>query len=63
MDWSLDAVAEASTVPATVAHDIDQLARRVAQESRPGDRVVIMSNGGFGGIHQRLLDELKAVNS
>ena len=29
-----------------------------AAEARPGDEVVIMSNGGFGGIHQKLLDAL-----
>jgi UDP-N-acetylmuramate: L-alanyl-gamma-D-glutamyl-meso-diaminopimelate ligase len=27
---------------------------------RPGDHVLIMSNGGFGGLHQRLLDALTA---
>jgi UDP-N-acetylmuramate: L-alanyl-gamma-D-glutamyl-meso-diaminopimelate ligase len=28
----------------------------VVAESNPGDQVLVMSNGGFGGIHQRLLD-------
>jgi UDP-N-acetylmuramate: L-alanyl-gamma-D-glutamyl-meso-diaminopimelate ligase len=31
----------------------------VVQASRPGDRVLVMSNGGFGGIHQKLLDALQ----
>ena len=26
--------------------------------ARPGDHILVMSNGGFGGIHQRLLDGL-----
>ena len=39
-------------VPDIVAH--------VAGAARPGDRVVIMSNGGFGGIHERLLTALAA---
>ena len=30
----------------------------IVQEARPGDRVLVMSNGDFGGIHQRLLDAL-----
>ena len=30
----------------------------VAAEARPGDHVLVMSNGGFEGIHQRLLDAL-----
>jgi len=31
---------------------------RLVGELRPGDRVVLVSNGGFGGIHQKLLDAL-----
>ncbi len=30
----------------------------VAEQARPGDRVAILSNGGFGGIHERLLEAL-----
>ena len=30
----------------------------VTREHRPGDLVVIMSNGGFGGIHRKLLEAL-----
>jgi len=26
---------------------------------RPGDQILVMSNGGFGGIHQRILDALQ----
>ncbi|MEQ9464575.1 MAG: UDP-N-acetylmuramate:L-alanyl-gamma-D-glutamyl-meso-diaminopimelate ligase, partial [Haliea sp.] len=63
MNWSLDAVIADSPVPASVSSDVGQLAQQVTQQARPGDRVVIMSNGGFGGIHQILLDELKAANS
>ncbi len=41
------------------SHDqIDQMVTAIAQAARPGDHVLIMSNGGFGGIHQRLLDTL-----
>jgi UDP-N-acetylmuramate: L-alanyl-gamma-D-glutamyl-meso-diaminopimelate ligase len=38
--------------------DVDTIVRAVAAEARPGDRVVIMSNGGFGGIHGKLLAAL-----
>ena len=34
---------------------------RIVREHRPGDLVVIMSNGGFGGIHQKLLQALAHV--
>jgi UDP-N-acetylmuramate: L-alanyl-gamma-D-glutamyl-meso-diaminopimelate ligase len=59
MDWSLDSVVEQSPVPACLESDIDALVERVSAEARPGDRVVIMSNGSFGGIHQRLLERLE----
>jgi UDP-N-acetylmuramate: L-alanyl-gamma-D-glutamyl-meso-diaminopimelate ligase len=40
--------------------DVDAIVATIAREARPGDLVVIMSNGGFGGIHGRLLDALAA---
>jgi UDP-N-acetylmuramate: L-alanyl-gamma-D-glutamyl-meso-diaminopimelate ligase len=43
---------------AMVADDLDQLASRVAEAAQPGDHVVVMSNGGFGGMPQRILDGL-----
>ncbi len=60
MEWSLEEVARQSPVPASVAGEIGELVEQVAREARPGDQVVIMSNGGFGGIHQRLLRRLEA---
>jgi UDP-N-acetylmuramate: L-alanyl-gamma-D-glutamyl-meso-diaminopimelate ligase len=32
----------------------------VVAAARPGDHVLVMSNGGFGGVHQKLLDALGA---
>ena len=44
-----------------VCHDdLDALVAAIASAARPGDQVLIMSNGGFGGIQQKLLDRLKA---
>jgi UDP-N-acetylmuramate: L-alanyl-gamma-D-glutamyl-meso-diaminopimelate ligase len=44
-----------------VCHDdLDTLIAAIASEARPGDQVLVMSNGGFGGIHQKLLDRLNA---
>jgi UDP-N-acetylmuramate: L-alanyl-gamma-D-glutamyl-meso-diaminopimelate ligase len=37
---------------------VDDIVRSVASESRAGDVVVLMSNGGFGGIHGKLLQAL-----
>ena len=39
---------------------VDDIVRTVAAEHRRGDLVVLMSNGGFGGIHQKLLKALSA---
>ena len=63
MTWSLDAVLADSRVPASLSDDIAGLARDVAADARPGDRIVIMTNGSFGGIHHRLLEELEKVQS
>jgi UDP-N-acetylmuramate: L-alanyl-gamma-D-glutamyl-meso-diaminopimelate ligase len=39
---------------------IDDIVRTIVDEQRAGDVVVLMSNGGFGGIHQKLLKALAA---
>ena len=38
--------------------EVEEIVRIIASEKREGDLVVIMSNGGFGGIHGKLLDAL-----
>ncbi len=43
---------------AAVHHDLDELVEAIARTARPGDHVLIMSNGGFGGIHDKLLARL-----
>ena len=45
---------------AVVADTIDVLVQKVVAAARPGDQVLCMSNGGFGGIHGKLLDALAA---
>jgi UDP-N-acetylmuramate: L-alanyl-gamma-D-glutamyl-meso-diaminopimelate ligase len=44
-----------------VCHEgLDDLVASIAAEARPGDQILVMSNGAFGGIHQKLLDRLSA---
>ncbi len=43
---------------AALADDMNTLVAAIVAAARPGDRVVVMSNGGFGGIHERLLSAL-----
>lgn len=38
--------------------DLQALVRAVCETARPGDHILVMSNGSFGGIHQKLLDGL-----
>jgi UDP-N-acetylmuramate: L-alanyl-gamma-D-glutamyl-meso-diaminopimelate ligase len=45
---------------AAVTHDdLDRMVDAIAQEARSGDHILVMSNGGFGGIHQKLLERLR----
>jgi UDP-N-acetylmuramate: L-alanyl-gamma-D-glutamyl-meso-diaminopimelate ligase len=41
-----------------VDDDLDRLVEHVRAASRPGDQVLVMSNGGFGGVHDKLLAAL-----
>ncbi len=62
--WQVAEVAEACVQPAHWSGDVDTLAEMVVKTAQPGDHILVMSNGGFGGIHQKLLDGLakKAQN-
>ncbi len=44
---------------AQVADSIDDLVAQVVAQARPGDHILCMSNGGFGGIHLKLLQSLR----
>jgi UDP-N-acetylmuramate: L-alanyl-gamma-D-glutamyl-meso-diaminopimelate ligase len=44
-----------------IAHTFDQLdymVQAIVQAAQAGDHILVMSNGGFGGIHQKLLQAL-----
>jgi UDP-N-acetylmuramate: L-alanyl-gamma-D-glutamyl-meso-diaminopimelate ligase len=44
---------------ASCESDLDRLVAAICAEARPGDQVLVMSNGGFGGIHEKLLAKLE----
>jgi UDP-N-acetylmuramate: L-alanyl-gamma-D-glutamyl-meso-diaminopimelate ligase len=50
-----------SGIPAFYEPQVDDILRRVKPLAKPGDIIVIFSNGGFEGIHHRLLTELAAA--
>lgn len=56
--WDPAEVLTALGSRATVSANLETLVARIAASARPGDHVLVMSNGGFGGIHQKLLDRL-----
>ncbi|MEW9150568.1 UDP-N-acetylmuramate:L-alanyl-gamma-D-glutamyl-meso-diaminopimelate ligase [Acinetobacter indicus] len=61
LDWDLQPVVAAAPNKAKIARTLDDIIHTVSQEAGEGDAVVIMSNGGFGGLHQKLLSALKSA--
>jgi len=53
--WSLSDMARASGVPTSVSGSVQDIIDEVVREARSGDHILVMSNGGFGGIHERLV--------
>ncbi len=39
--------------------DLSALVQAITQAAKPNDHILVMSNGGFGGVHQKILDALK----
>jgi UDP-N-acetylmuramate: L-alanyl-gamma-D-glutamyl-meso-diaminopimelate ligase len=60
LDWRPDVVLAPlrDSVDVVVADTVSDLVEAVSGRARPGDRILVMSNGGFEGVHQRLLDAL-----
>lgn len=63
ISWQVSEVADACVQPAHWSADVDALVEMVMKTAQPGDYILVMSNGGFGGIHQKLLDALAARKS
>ena len=60
LGWDLADAVAALGKRAHFAADVDALAQDLAAQCRAGDHVLIMSNGGFGGLHEKLLALLRA---
>jgi UDP-N-acetylmuramate: L-alanyl-gamma-D-glutamyl-meso-diaminopimelate ligase len=58
LGWDATAVFARMGDKAVVSDSTEDIVRQVAVEAHSGDHVLVMSNGGFEGIHQRLLDRL-----
>ena len=61
--WSMQSLFAEQGKTVDISHDINVLLRKLVGIAEPGDHILIMSNGGFGGIHQKLLDKLNLKGS
>jgi UDP-N-acetylmuramate: L-alanyl-gamma-D-glutamyl-meso-diaminopimelate ligase len=56
LGWDLGAALAPLGERAQAFDNLDALVAAVAQQARSGDQILVMSNGGFGGVHQKILD-------
>jgi UDP-N-acetylmuramate: L-alanyl-gamma-D-glutamyl-meso-diaminopimelate ligase len=59
LDWSLEEALASLRPQAFISHDMMTLVESIVRYAQPGDAVLVMSNGGFDGIHERLLQALE----
>ena len=60
LDWNAAEALAPMGATAVVSDKLDTLISKVVAAARPGDHLLCMSNGGFGGIHAKLLAALRA---
>jgi UDP-N-acetylmuramate: L-alanyl-gamma-D-glutamyl-meso-diaminopimelate ligase len=58
LDWDANDALEPMGSRAAVVHDIQTLVEQIKLAARGGDQILCMSNGGFGGVHGKLLQAL-----
>ncbi len=58
LGWDAAAAVQSLGAKGRVARSLEELVDGLAGGARPGDQVLIMSNGGFGGLHGKLLEAL-----
>jgi len=59
LGWDLAACLAPLGTRAQSFHDLSGLQRAILAEAKAGDHILIMSNGGFGGLHHQIVDSLK----
>jgi UDP-N-acetylmuramate: L-alanyl-gamma-D-glutamyl-meso-diaminopimelate ligase len=63
LGWDLPAALASLGARARFADSVDALVDGLAEQARPGDQLLVMSNGGFGGLHEKLLAKLRSRNA
>ena len=61
IDWNVTAALASMSGKAVVHGDLERLIAAITTAAQPGDHILVMSNGGFGGIHDKLLQRLAVV--
>ncbi|WP_299072219.1 UDP-N-acetylmuramate:L-alanyl-gamma-D-glutamyl-meso-diaminopimelate ligase [uncultured Paraglaciecola sp.] len=62
LTWSMDDLLAQSKVTAMVYTEINHLVKSIVSYAQPGDHILVMSNGSFGGIHELLTEQLEQLN-
>jgi UDP-N-acetylmuramate: L-alanyl-gamma-D-glutamyl-meso-diaminopimelate ligase len=60
INWSLKQVSDTLGDHVSVFDSVDAIVSTLQKEAAQGDEILVMSNGGFGGIHQKILEALAA---
>jgi len=60
INWSLKQVSDTLGDHVSVFDSVDAIVHTLQKEAEQGDEILVMSNGGFGGIHQKILEALSA---
>lgn len=58
IEWSVEDIARQCQQPAQVSDSVDLLVDKIVGSAKSGDHILVMSNGGFEGIHGKLLAKL-----
>lgn len=61
LGWDLAATVAGAPVPTRVCNSLEDIIAGVVALAQPDTQVVIMSNGGFGGIHTQLIEALEVM--
>jgi UDP-N-acetylmuramate: L-alanyl-gamma-D-glutamyl-meso-diaminopimelate ligase len=59
IEWSLSDEMHSSKVPVIIKDSIEAITADVVRHARPGDHILVMSNGAFGGIHEKIIKALQ----
>jgi len=59
LSWDVNTAMQPLAERVSISTDLQELVGNVAAETQSGDHVLIMSNGGFGGFHEKLIERLE----